>query len=284
MMMRGAGSLMAVVVLVSAVVAIPAVAQTPPPEKTTGMAYRVGTGDTLKVIAYQHSEISGDFPVDEDGTITFPLLDKVKVAGQTTTEIASHLEAALEKDFYVDVQVQVDVSEYHSQPVTIFGEVGRPGTYYLKGHTTLTQFLAEVGGLRTTAGPTVELRRTEDVDGKSTPKTYSFATEDLLSGEDNGFSLTAGDVISVSAKQLYFVTGEVSRPGQYVLQHGMTLMQAITQAGGVGKFASQSVELHRETDGKKKILEFDLGRIRRGKDTDPQIQPNDVIIIKRRFF
>ncbi len=247
-------------------------------------AYHVGRGDVLKVLSYQHDEISGDFPVDEDGNITFPLLDKVAVAGLTTTEIASKLVAALEKDYYVDVQVQVDVSQYRSQAVTIVGEVMRPGTFYLKGPTTLNQLLAEVGGFKPSAGPKVELRRSEVESGASVQKVYTFATENLAAGKDNDFELKAGDIIAVEAKQLYFITGEVARPGQYQLEHGMTLVQAITQAGGLGKFAAQSVEVHREAAGEKKILDYDLSRIRRGKDPDPQIQPSDVIIIKRRFF
>ncbi|MCG6962842.1 MAG: polysaccharide export protein [Acidobacteria bacterium] len=260
----------------------PGSAPTPVAEEAT--AYHVGRGDVLKVVSYQHDEISGQFPVDEDGNITFPLLDKVHVAGLTTTEIASKLVAALEKDYYVDVQVQVDVSQYQSQAVTIVGEVQRPGTFYLKGPTTLNQLLAEVGGFKSSAGPKVELRRSEVENGASVQKVYTFTTENLAAGKDNDFLLKAGDIIAVEAKQLYFITGEVARPGQYQLEHGMTLVQAITQAGGLGKFASQSVEVHRESAGEKKILDYDLSRIRRGKDPDPQIQPSDVIIIKRRFF
>jgi protein involved in polysaccharide export with SLBB domain len=61
-------------------------------------------------------------------------------------------------------------------------------------------------------------------------------------------------------------------------------MQALSQAGGQSKFASQDVELHREQQGGKEILEFDLSEIRKGKLADPPIKPGDVVIVKRRFF
>jgi polysaccharide export outer membrane protein len=247
--------------------------------------YRVGPGDLLKVEAFQHSEVSGEFPVEESGVMTFPLLDSVEVAGLTVVEVARLLEELLEKDFYVDVQLQVEVKDYRSQPVTVLGEVGRPGTYYLEGRTTLLQILSEAGGVRESAGPTVELRR---INGASTPeeqKVLTFSTSKLATGEEGGeVEVRVGDVISVSSKQLYFITGEVARPGQYEIARGLTLMQAISQAGGQGKFASQSVELHREIDGQKEILDFDLARIRKGKDADPPIRAGDVIIIRRRFF
>ena len=50
-------------------------------------------------------------------------------------------------------------------------------------------------------------------------------------------------MLYVSPKKIYFITGEVARPGQYEISLGMTLMQAISQAGGVGKFASQVIEV-----------------------------------------
>ncbi len=61
-------------------------------------------------------------------------------------------------------------------------------------------------------------------------------------------------------------------------------MQAISQAGGQGKFASQIVELHREMGGEKEILTFDLSHIRKGRATDPPVESGDVLIVRRRFF
>jgi len=107
----------------------------------------------------------------------------------------------------------------------------------------------------------------------------------VATGEDGrDVILKPGDVVSVSAKQRYFITGEISKPGQYDLSPGMTLMQAISQAGGQGKFASQTVEVHRGGDGDKEILAFDLSHIRKGKAPDPVIEAGDVLIVRRRFF
>lgn len=252
------------------------------------LSYRLGPGDIIEVKAFQYDEISGFFPVEANGTITFPLLGSVEAAGLDISSIADVLEELLEKDFYVDVQLQVEVSEYLSQPVTVLGEIQRPGTYFLKGRTTLPQILAEAGGLKPSAGSTIDVRRSSSgtSDGEDpVPELYGFSTAKLTSGEVGAdFHLLVGDVVSVSAKQLFFVTGEVARPGQYEIVEGLTLMQAISQAGGLGKFASQRVELHREGAEAKEILQFDLARIRKGKSDDPEIYSGDVVIIKRRFF
>lgn len=247
--------------------------------------YRIGPGDVLKVDAYTHNEISGSFPVEGTGEITYPLLGEVTVAGKTTAEVAQLLEQLLEKDFYVDVQLTVEVEEYHSQPVTVVGEVQKPGTYYLRGRTTLTQILSEAGGLHPGAGPELELRRVIFKPERESQEIHTFAIDEILGGgEGSQVELRAGDVIKVSARQVYFITGEVASPGQYESGRGLTLMQALSQAGGLGKFASQTIEVHRDVDGTKEILTYDLAQIRKGKVADPPIRQNDVVIVRRRFF
>ena len=254
-------------------------------ERTAPIAYTVGPGDVLRVEAYTHDEISGEFAVEAEGEISFPLLGRIDVAGSTTSEIADRLEELLEKDYYVDVQLQVEVEEYRSKPVTVLGEVARPGTYYLEGHTSLHSILAEAGGMKPTAGAVIELRRLEDVDGVAKPVVQNFRTTAVRSGEEGSdVILQPGDVVSVSVKQRYFITGEISKPGQYDLSPGMTLMQAVSQAGGQGKFASQTVEVHRGGDGEKEIMTFDLAQIRKGRATDPVVEAGDVLIVRRRFF
>lgn len=262
-----------------------AASATSQPMATSDNEYRVGPGDVIRVEGFQHREISGEFPVEASGTITYPLLGEVAVSGRTTSDIARQLEELLEKDYYVDVQLQVEVAEYRSQPVTLLGEVLKPGTYYLKGPTTITQLLAEAGGLTTGCGPVLELRRVEEIDGQQVQRVQTFSTSKLVTGEEGtGVEVKAGDVLSASAKQVYFITGEVARPGQYEIARGMTLMQALSQAGGLGKFASQTVELHREQGNEKEIMTFDLSDIRKGQAVDPLIHAGDVLIVRRRFF
>jgi len=219
------------------------------------------------------------------GAIAYPLVGTVTVAGKTPAEVGDLLELLLEKDYYVDVQIKVDVDVFASQPVTLLGEVQNPGTYYLEGRMTLTELLAEAGGLKPSAGPVLELRRTARGDGEGVPPPMDFPTAKLLTGEvGRDVLLKAGDVIFVSAKKIFFISGEVARPGQYEISLGLTLMQAISQAGGVDKFASQTIEVHRDEGGEKQILSFDLSQIRKGRMSDPAILPGDVVFVKRRFF
>jgi len=254
-------------------------------QKAENPGYEVGIGDVIEITAFQEEEITGEFLVEASGAITFPLLGPVPVAGMTPASISATLEELLERDYYVDVQLKVKVDVFASQPVTLLGEVQTPGTYYLEGRTTLTELLSKAGGLKPSAGPVLELRRTARADGEGPPEPMVFETAKLSTGEiGRDLILQAGDVLYVSPKKIYFITGEVARPGQYEISLGMTLMQALSQAGGVGKFASQVIEIHRDEGGEKKILSFDLSHIRKGRLADPAVISGDVIFAKRRFF
>ena len=254
-------------------------------QKAESAGYEVGIGDVIEVTAFQEDEITGEFLVEASGAITFPLLGPIPVAGMTPASISAILEELLERDYYVDVQLKVKVDVFASQPVTLLGEVQTPGTYYLEGRTTLTELLSKAGGLKPSAGPVLELRRTARADGEGPPEPMVFETAKLSTGEiGRDLILQAGDVLYVSPKKIYFITGEVARPGQYEISLGMTLMQALSQAGGVGKFASQVIEIHRDEGGEKKILSFDLSHIRKGRLADPAVISGDVIFAKRRFF
>ena len=250
----------------------------------TESVYHVGVGDTLYITAFQHQEISGDFQIAEDGTISYPLIGQVHVSGKSVAAISALVERLLERDFFIDVQLRVEIREHRSRPVTVLGQVNRSGTYYLRGRTVLTEIIAEAGGIASSAGPEIELRRMVRAQGEA-PVVEVFHTAKVMTGEQgHDVVLQPGDVISVSAKKQFFITGEVRGPGQYEISRGLTLMQAVSQAGGMSKFASQNVEIHREIDDEKVIETHDYGDIRKGRIADPLIRSGDIIIVRKRFF
>ncbi len=266
---------MRIVALFVLVLAVALCAASQDPES----GYIVGVGDVVEVTAFQHKELCGSFQVSEGGVFAYPLIGQVEAAGRTVADISVELEQMLEKDFFVDVQLSVEVRDHLSKPVVVLGEVRRPGTVFLTGRTMLTDIIAEAGGLAPGAGPEIELRR------MGAGEVLVFSTKKIRTGEEGrDVQVLVGDVISVSSKQLFFITGEISAPGQYEISPGLTLMRALSQAGGVGKFASRNVEIHREVNGEKVIETHDLGDIRKGKADDPLVLPDDVLIVRRRFF
>ena len=79
------------------------------------------------------------------------------------------------------------------------------------------------------------------------------------------------------------VDGAVAKPGIYPLVGQMTLLRVIALAGGFGQIANSSqVMLFRQGDkGQREVATFDVDRIRSGKDPDPPIRGDDLIVVQR---
>lgn len=79
------------------------------------------------------------------------------------------------------------------------------------------------------------------------------------------------------------VDGAVVKPGIYPLVGQMTLLRALALAGGFGQLANMSeVKLFRKTDGgEREVATFNVERIRSGKDLDPLVRGDDVVVVQR---
>ena len=78
-----------------------------------------------------------------------------------------------------------------------------------------------------------------------------------------------GDIIYVDRAPTFYIYGEVQRPGQLRLERGMTLMQALAQAGGLtARGTERGIRVHRrDATGAVKILELKHERHRRNATT-----------------
>ena len=116
-----------------------------------GDEYEIGPGDTLSVQVLGQSDMTGDFKVDAEGLLNFPILGKIKASGHSIADLERKLTTLLADGYLRRPQVSVSVKEYASQKVFVTGEVLKPGPYPLKGDRSLLALLSDVGGL----GPNV---------------------------------------------------------------------------------------------------------------------------------
>lgn len=263
----------------------PAAAAEPAPSPE----YRVGPGDVLDVVVYGNDDLSRSTTIQTSGTVSLPLLGDVSVAGLTLPEIKTKLTSLLARDYLVNPQVDVKVKDYQSQFVTLIGEVNSPGRKPLRGRTRLIDALVEAGGFTPRASGEVVISRVEGsfAGGLKSLKmrlgTGTLTPQDQVNLE---IQLQSGDIITASPKYYVTVEGEVMRPNRYVLEGDLTLSGAISSAGGLTRFGSQTVKVRRvdAQTGRTTIFEVDLKDVRRGKAADPALQPNDVVSVSRRLF
>ncbi|HEX8028369.1 MAG TPA: polysaccharide biosynthesis/export family protein [Vicinamibacterales bacterium] len=277
--------------LVAAILALQAAAQTPPAPAASqpdGNAYVVGATDVLAIRVFDEPTLTCECTVDSDGSITFPLVGRVEVGGKTIRETENILTTLLRKDYVRRAQVSVEVKSYRSRSIFVLGEVRTPGKYSIGDQVTLLEVIANAGSLTSTAGNTIIVQRQKDprapVTGPALPNENTgveimrISYEDLKEGRlRSNIVLQDGDTLFIPEAERFFVTGFVRTPGMYVHKQGMTVQQAIAQAGGLtdrGTLRRLKI-LRKDKDGRD--VEMDA------KPTDV-VMPNDTIKISQRLI
>jgi len=248
--------------------------------------YRIGIGDKIEIAVFDHPDLSKVVEVRADGTINFPLVGDLPVAGKSAAEVDDLMTRRLGEDFIIDPQVSVDVHDYQSQWVTVIGEVRTPGRYVLKRNMRLVDLMAEAGGATKEAGNGIQIERQAEGEARAEHLRVDRSAPPSKDHQSVNLLLRPGDVVTLSEKEVFYIRGEVTRPGRHYLENDMTLMKAITVAGGLGPFGNpKMIELLRtEPGGRSKKMEVNLKAIENGKADDIPLKPNDTIIVPRRVF
>jgi polysaccharide export outer membrane protein len=237
----------------------------------------VGDGDVLDINVYENDDISSTVRVSANDTIRVPLIGEIDVASLTVSQVASKIEALLADGYLVNPQVDVFVKEYRSKKVIILGQVNNPGLYELRGKTTFLEFISTAGGLTQDAGNSASIKR-KTIDADETDNIVIDLNRLIKKGDTSlNIQVRDGDSVYISKADVYYVSGEVNKPGYYKLEDEVTVIKAITTAGGFSKIAAKSkVKVNRVIEGRQQVLE--------NVTMDMPVLPNDVIIVPESFF
>ena len=247
--------------------------------------YVVGAQDVLTITVYDQADLSGKYKVEADGSFSFPLVGRMKAAGLTLRALEADLQKHLADGYLKNPQVTVAVETYQSQRIFMLGEVRQPGPYPLSGNMTLIEALSKAGS--TTPNAADEILIVRPAPGKATgpvlPEQAGDSSlirvniRDLQEGDlTKNVALKDGDTIVVPKAQSVYVFGQVKTPGAYSVTKGITVLQALSLAGGVTDRGSTGrVKIIRKVDGKKQEMKAKL--------TDT-VEPGDTLIVAERFF
>ncbi len=240
-------------------------------------AYRLGTGDEVRITVYGQPELTTDAQVSEQGTVTVALIGEQVIAGKTTAEAARLVaERYRSGDFLKNPQVNLLVTQYRSQIVSILGKVNRPGKLVLEGPTSLTQALAWAGGVAQGGSEKIVLTRVRN--GAQERTEYDLQQLLNLDASDaRPIWLQHGDTLYIPGEGRFYLNGEVNKPGMYLLDRPLNVMQALGTGGGpTARGSESSLRLLRvQPNGSVKEL--------RAKPED-LIQDGDVLIVKESLF
>lgn len=250
--------------------------------------YTIGPKDLLDIRVLEIPELNLERRVNEAGLIALPLLGDLKVQGLTAAGLRDKLEGILREKYVNRANVSVVIKEFANKPVSIVGAVTKPGTLNISGRWTLLQAISAAGGLAPNAGKKIYVLRTK-ADGQS--ETIEVKTDDLFRSATGAWNLPIlpSDVVNIPAKTTVriFVMGEVKSPGalEFDSDDRLSLLTALAKAGGLTDRASKNVVIKRRgADGKDKETEVNYNRVLAGKSEDPQLQGDDVVIVKLSFL
>jgi polysaccharide export outer membrane protein len=235
--------------------------------------YRLGAGDLLKIVVFDHDEFSVDARVSQTGNITFPLVGQVPVAGLSTRDAELLLARDLmDGGFVKQPQISVLVSEYQSQKVSVMGQVTKAGQYSLEASKRVMDVLAMAGGvLNDTAADDATLVR---ADGSR----IEIDLQKLFDGDPQmNLDIRDGDTVFVRRAPQFYIYGQVQHPGEYRLTRNTTISQAISIGGGLTPRGTQRRAIVKRVDGQGKEHKYSV------RDEDV-LQPNDVLLIKESLF
>jgi polysaccharide biosynthesis/export protein len=262
----------------------------PPPQASASQAtYLIGPTDVISIKVFNEEGLSNKFVVDSDGSITFPLIGRFQVGGMTTRQIEESLTKALQPEWLKNAQVSVEVATYRSRSIYVLGAVRTPGRYNIEGPMTLLEVIANAGSTTPDASNTIIVQRYKDglaaaISAPTTPGDSRWAEvmridlEELRAGKlSANLLLQDSDMIIVPTAERYYVSGMVKTPGSYVLRAGMTVRQAIAEAGGLterGSYRRLKV-IRKDPSGRETETSIGL--------SDP-VRPNDVIKVAQRLI
>jgi len=239
--------------------------------------------DVLKISVYGNPDLATTTRVMQNGSITFPLVGQVMVAGATTAEAETRIARMLSNGGFVrNAAVSIFVeqrSQALANSVTLLGQVAHSGIYSLDpqspdGVRTLVSLLAKAGGPTENAADYCYLIRNE----KGQPKRMQVDLVDLIRNGNikSDVQLSNGDTVLVPEMDVFYIYGEVQRPGRYKLERDMTVMQGLSVASGITpRGNAKGIVLNRKIGEEITSMASVL---------ETKVQANDVIYVKTAVF
>ncbi len=155
--------------------------------------YLIGPDDVLNITVYRENELNRTVRVSSDGYFSFPLIGQVKTEGMSVATLKLTIEQMLKK-YLKNPQVNIFIKEY--SPITVSGQVRKPGSYPLKGELTVIEAISLAGGFtKIAARNNVKIMRTEN--GKEETIRVRVANINKRGEKAKDIPLRRGDIVFV---------------------------------------------------------------------------------------
>ena len=144
----------------------------------------MGSGDTIKVLVYDESDLTLEAQLSDSGTLNYPFLGELKVAGLPVGELESRIHNGLLGDYLIEPKVLVSIVEYRE--FFINGEVERPSGFAFQPGLTVGRAVSLAEGFSERANKKAIYIVSDNDAVAAKPERVSFST-----------SVKPGDIITI---------------------------------------------------------------------------------------
>ena len=257
--------------------------------RSTAPAIRFRAGDILTVAVYNLGAFGGQQRVEQDGTIRFPFIGKIQVAGTTVDQLEESVATHLKADGIMrDPQVTVLVVAQPWNVITVSGDVAKPGVFPAVHNLTLLDYLAEAGGLQDNF-PGANNATNSPASSLITLSRPSLGTPvniQLGPAPDHSpyarIPLFAGDQLRVGRVGVVYAVGAFKSQGAFPLKNTSptTVLEVAALAGGIGYEAdTRDAAIIRTYGNSRYTIGIDIRKILKGTMRDIALQEGDILFV-----
>ncbi len=266
------------------------------PEEPAQAAYILGPQDSVLIKVLNADELGTlPYPIDLRGMINVPMVGRIRAAGETVEQLEEALTERF-KEYLQEPVVTVTIAEFHSQRISVLGQVTTPGVHQIQGDKTLFEVISEAGGLKEDAGNTVKITRRMEwgaipLPGAVADSSNQFSVAEVsirsvmeAQNPAQNIQVKPNDVITVPKADLIYVIGSVKKSGGFVLSEraDMSVLQALSMAEGLESTAAATKAMilrGGSTSPDHMEIPVNVKNILAGKTPDVPLLANDILFI-----
>jgi polysaccharide export outer membrane protein len=259
--------------------------------------YTIGQGDMLSISVWGEKDLSLSVKVRPDGKITLPAIGEVTAGNTTPAELQTALTSKL-RGIVKNPIVTVIVTEITNNKVYIFGGGVSSGVYSLTQRTTLLQLLCQ---LEQQQSPSTEAGKSSTIRVRDADLKHAYVLRKEEKVKQNFYDLfihgqTSEDIVIEPNDAIFipayidrnvYVMGAVVTPKAIEYREGLSVMEAILEAGGFTKFASPNdTTIYRKGSNKEETLRVKAKRLMSDGDLTQNVllKPGDYIVVREGIF
>jgi polysaccharide export outer membrane protein len=218
---------------------------------------------------------------------------------QTEADLSIAVQKELSKTLR-EPKVEVRILDRSNRAVAFLsGAVRSPKRFQIKRNVRLNELLVLSGGITDRSSGEISIfrppnlnctepkRSTEGQFVKASQpggaQTFNIKISDILRGDPVANpEILSGDIVTVSEAMPVYVIGGVNVPQQISLRNQLTLVRAISVAGGLAKEGNSIINIFRREGRETRSIKADLEKIELGQEEDPILKPFDIVDVPQR--